>query len=375
MALIGAARFEELRIERLGELRRLRAEGVKVVGFFSHYVPVELIRAAGAEPVRLLRGGYDAEVRGERYLRSDTCPVCLSTAGNFEMGRSGANLLYGCVDVLVSVNTCDMLRRLPETLHRCFDLPVFAVYMPRTSEPLPHRLAEFKRQLEWLGRELGAFTGRGFDAVRLAPEIERSNSLRGRLRAIDAARLGDDPAVGESDILDLVALAGLMDQDRFGTLLEDLPVATSARRHGRRGRPRLMLGGSEIVWQDRWLIELVESRADVVTDMLHTGTRWFADDCGNGGDLMDDLAEYYFTRPDMMRRPNCAVYTNVHRQVEQYRVSGLVYKTLLYCDPWRFEAVRLRHEIGIPMLTLDGNYSTENREQMRTRVEAFMENL
>jgi hypothetical protein len=39
MAVIGAERFEELRLERLDELRRLRAEGVKVVGFFSHYVP------------------------------------------------------------------------------------------------------------------------------------------------------------------------------------------------------------------------------------------------------------------------------------------------------------------------------------------------
>jgi benzoyl-CoA reductase/2-hydroxyglutaryl-CoA dehydratase subunit BcrC/BadD/HgdB len=388
MAVIGAERFEELRLERLDELRRLRAEGVKVVGFFSHYVPVELICAAGAEPVRLLRGGYDAEVRGERYLRSDACPVCLSTVGNFELGRSGANLLYGSVDALVSVNTCDMLRRLPETLHRHFGLPVFDVYMPRTSESLPHRLAEFRRQLEWLGRELGAFTGRGFDAVRLASGIGRGNRTRERLRAIDAARLGDDPAVGESDILDLVALAGFMDPDRFGVVLEDVKRmrnltlegrthqrTTPARRHERRSRPLLMMGGSEVAWQDRWLVNLVEDGADIVTDLLHTGTRWFADDCGTGGDPMDDLAEYYFTRPDMMRRPNCAVYTNVRWQIKQYRVSGLVYKTLLYCDPWSFEAVRLRNEIGVPMLTLDGNYSTENREQIRTRVEAFMENL
>ncbi len=375
MALIGAERFEELRLERLGELHRLRAEGVKVVGFFSHYAPVELIRAAGAVPVRLLRGGYDAEVRGERYLRSDACPVCLSTAGNFELGRSGEDLLYGSVGALVSVNTCDMLRRLPETLHRHFGLPVFDLYMPRTSEPLPHRLAEFRRRLELLGRELGAFTGRGFDAAGLAPEIEHGNRMRERLRAIDAARLGDGPAVSESDILDLVALAGFMDPDRFGVVLESLVSAAPATRHGRRGRPRLMLGGSEIAWQDRWLIELVEDGADIVTDLLHTGARWFADDCRTGGDPMDDLAEHYLARPDMMRRPNCAVYTSVRRQVERYRVSGLVYKTLLYCDPWSFEAVRLRHEIGIPMLPLDGNYSTENREQMRTRVEAFMENL
>ncbi|MEO0085356.1 MAG: 2-hydroxyacyl-CoA dehydratase family protein, partial [candidate division WOR-3 bacterium] len=61
--------------------------------------------------------------------------------------------------------------------------------------------------------------------------------------------------------------------------------------------------------------------------------------------------------------------------VASRRVAGLVFKTLLYCDAWSFEARRLHEELGIPVLAVDSDYSGQNREQVRTRVEAFLETL
>jgi benzoyl-CoA reductase/2-hydroxyglutaryl-CoA dehydratase subunit BcrC/BadD/HgdB len=52
-----------------------------------------------------------------------------------------------------------------------------------------------------------------------------------------------------------------------------------------------------------------------------------------------------------------------------------VYKTLLYCDPYSFEAQRLKRALGLPFLHLDTDYAHENRAQVRTRVEAFLELL
>ena len=150
-------------------------------------------------------------------------------------------------------------------------------------------------------------------------------------------------------------------------------VAARPRSDAR--RPRLMLGGSILAEDDRWLLDLVEEKADIVTDILCTGTRWFAEDVPSGGAPLDRLARFYFSRPCMHRRPNSALYGYAQRLAREFRVQGLVYKTMLYCDPWNFEARRLQEALRISMLHLDTDYSTENREQVRTRVEAFLETL
>jgi benzoyl-CoA reductase/2-hydroxyglutaryl-CoA dehydratase subunit BcrC/BadD/HgdB len=131
----------------------------------------------------------------------------------------------------------------------------------------------------------------------------------------------------------------------------------------------------------------VEEKADFVTDILCTGTRWFAEDVPDEGERGNDeveerecdplarLARFYFGRDCMCRRPNRALYDYARQLTARFRVQGLVYKTLLYCDPYSFEVKRLQQALGIPVLHLDTDYSSENREQVRTRVEAFVETL
>jgi benzoyl-CoA reductase/2-hydroxyglutaryl-CoA dehydratase subunit BcrC/BadD/HgdB len=83
MELIPRATLAQIRQERVEELGDLRMQGTKVVGYFCIYAPVELVQAAGAIPVRLMRGGHAAEEAGERYLRADACSFCNACMGNF----------------------------------------------------------------------------------------------------------------------------------------------------------------------------------------------------------------------------------------------------------------------------------------------------
>jgi benzoyl-CoA reductase/2-hydroxyglutaryl-CoA dehydratase subunit BcrC/BadD/HgdB len=387
MELIPRATFEQIRYERVEEITAARGQGTKVVGYFCIYAPVELVQAAGATPVRLMRGGHAAEEAGERYLRSDACSFCNACMGNFDL-----NPVYKQVDAVVSVNTCDMMRRLPESIEKHFGIPVFQLYMPRTSEPLPHRVAEFRRQLELLAGEMAALTGSAIATVRLESEIAAFNRLRGMLRQASDTRRMNGPLLSGGTMLDLAATAWLLGPVKAVSLIEEVLRMVAARPRPESQRPRLMLGGSMLTDDDRWLLEMVEERADIVTDILCTGTRWFAEDVpgegesGNGevgrlergrsgGNPLDRLARFYFSRPCMHRRPNLSMYEYAQMLAGEFRVQGLVYKTLLYCDPWNFEARRLQEALGVPMLHLDTDYSTENREQVRTRVEAFLETL
>jgi benzoyl-CoA reductase/2-hydroxyglutaryl-CoA dehydratase subunit BcrC/BadD/HgdB len=370
MELIPRATFKQIRHERVEEIVVARRQGAKVVGYFCVYAPVELVQAAGAIPVRLMRGGHAAEEEGERYLRSDACSFCNACMGNFELDP-----VYKQVDAVVSVNTCDMMRRLPESIERHFGIPVFQLYMPRTSEPLPHRVAEFRRQLDLLAEELRALTGNAIGEQRLESEIAAFNRLRDMLRQASDTRQADSPLLSGSTMLDLAVTAWLLGPVKAVSLIEEVLRMVAARPRPEGRRPRLMLGGSTLTEDDRWLLDLVEEKADIVTDILCTGTRWFAEDVPAEGAPLDRLARFYFSRPCMHRRPNLSMYEYAQKLAHEFRVQGLVYKTLLYCDPWNFEARRLQESLGIPMLHLDTDYSTENREQLRTRVEAFLETL
>ena len=370
MELIPRATFEQIRHERVEEIAAARRQGAKVVGYFCIYAPVELVQAAGVIPVRLMRGGHAAEEAGERYLRSDACSFCSACMGSFELDP-----VYKQIDAVVSVNTCDMMRRLPESIEKHFGIPVFQLYMPRTSEPLPHRVAEFRRQLELLAGQMATLTGSVSDAERVESEIAAFNRLRGMLRQASDTRRMNGPLLSGSTMLDLAATAWLLGPVKAVSLVEEVLRMVAARPRPEGRRPRLMLGGSMLTEDDRWLLDLVEEKADIVTDILCTGTRWFAEDVPADGTPLDRLARFYFSRPCMHRRPNSSMYAYVQKLAGEFRVQGLVFKTLLYCDSWNFEARRLQEALGIPMLHLDTDYATENREQMRTRVEAFLETL
>ncbi|MCX6841038.1 MAG: 2-hydroxyacyl-CoA dehydratase family protein [candidate division WOR-3 bacterium] len=370
MELIPRATFEQIRHERVEEIATAREHGTKVVGYFCINAPVELVQAAGAIPVRLMRGGQAAEEAGEKYLRVDACSFCNSCMGNFERDQ-----LYRQIDAVLSVNTCDMMRRLPESIEKHFGIPVYQLYMPRTSEPLPHRVAEFRRQLDGLAGELATLTGSAIGPERLESAIAAFNRLRGMLRQASDTRRMDAPLLSGGTMLDLAVTAWLLGPVKAISLIEEVLRILAARPRREGQRSRLMLGGSILTEDDRWLVDMVEEKADIVTDILCTGTRWFVEEVPSDGEPLDRLARFYFSRPCMHRRPNSAMYEYARGLARDFRVEGLVYKTLLYCDPWSFEARRLQEALGIPMLHLDTDYSTENREQVRTRVEAFLETL
>jgi benzoyl-CoA reductase/2-hydroxyglutaryl-CoA dehydratase subunit BcrC/BadD/HgdB len=370
--MIDRETFERVRLKHLSELTGQQQQGRKLVGYFCIYAPVEVIHAAGAIPIRLMKGGHAAETAGEKFLRSDACSFCSSCLGNFELDP-----LYRQVDAVVAVNTCDMMRRLPEAIQAHFGKAVYQLYLPRTSEPLPHRLAEFSRQLAELGRALAELTGIRPDE-HLAEAIDFFNRLRSLLRQAHETRRTDRPLLSESAMLDLAATAWFLGPVKAESFIDSVLRIIWARPRPESSRPRLMLGGSMMTEDDRWLLEMIEERADIVTDILCTGTRWFAEDVPPEGHetALRALAGFYYTRiPCMHRRPNDALYEYARRQAKEFRVAGFVYKTLLYCDPYNFEAKRLKAALGMPMLHLDTSYSQENREQVRTRVEAFLELL
>ena len=63
---------------------------------------------------------------------------------------------------------------------------------------------------------------------------------------------------------------------------------------------------------------------------------------------------------------------------EAYAVEGAIYHNLRLCTLFQFETPAVRdalREVGVPMLDLQTDYTAEDTEQLRTRVQAFLEML
>ena len=54
-------------------------------------------------------------------------------------------------------------------------------------------------------------------------------------------------------------------------------------------------------------------------------------------------------------------------------LEGVVYHTLQFCDYYGFEYAKLREMLPVPLLKIESDGTTQSREQLRTRLEAFAE--
>lgn len=56
-------------------------------------------------------------------------------------------------------------------------------------------------------------------------------------------------------------------------------------------------------------------------------------------------------------------------------LKGIIYATVNFCDFYGFEYGWLKHETMIPLMKLETDYTTQGQGQIKTRLEAFYENL
>jgi benzoyl-CoA reductase/2-hydroxyglutaryl-CoA dehydratase subunit BcrC/BadD/HgdB len=71
-------------------------------------------------------------------------------------------------------------------------------------------------------------------------------------------------------------------------------------------------------------------------------------------------------------------FDHVLRMIDEFRVDGVIFYTLKFCDPFLFDVPLLKERLaekGIPTLRLEGDYTPGTLGRVRTRIEAFIEML
>ncbi|MFQ5903300.1 MAG: 2-hydroxyacyl-CoA dehydratase subunit D [Candidatus Binatia bacterium] len=377
--------LEETLRTRPEELKQERRAGRKVVGYFCNYVPEELIHAAGAIPLRLGEGGQkEAEREGGEYITANSCSFAKSCIGG--RARSSDPFLTA-VDCIAEAPACVQMEWVLEVWEEYFGVPVLPIGLPRkfdTAEGLDYYLEElvdFRQRLE-------RFTERPITQVALEESVELYNGIRKKLNAIYGFLREDTSPISWEEGLEVVQAGFVLHRQCYLKLLEAIweECQESLRHIADAGMdtpgPRLLVAGSILAPGDKKLLDVArELGANIVMDELCTGSRWFWNDVEEPS--LEGLARRCLLKPPCATLPDIRKEGNVRREhlkqlIQEWRIDGVVYYTLRFCDAYSFKVEADRHwleEMGISLLHINSEYSSINQGQIRTRLEAFMELL
>jgi len=367
---------------RLDELRDFKEKGGKVVGTLCVFAPNELIIASGAKIVRLCSGYYDS-VHPANELLGDAglCPLVKSTLGNRMVG---SDPLFELCDLVVAPATCDGKMKLGEILADF--IPVVMLNVPRvkTGDTTSRMWLE---EMKYLMYRLEDLTGKKITKKGIREAMEQYNEAV-RLWGLLMETRKEDPVTMWGQDLMLVSQAALMDDlPRWCENMEKLITELSEMRlredwAGNSESPRILLAGSPIVWPNWKIPRLIEeSDGIIIADELCSSSRLLQDpmvvDEGSRISMLRAIAERYLypcTCPCFT--PNDERTIRMNNLIEDYKLDGVLFHVLRGCHLNNLEASRIDKELRgrhIPMLKIETEYDEGDVEQIRTRVEAFLE--
>jgi benzoyl-CoA reductase/2-hydroxyglutaryl-CoA dehydratase subunit BcrC/BadD/HgdB len=355
----------------LGEWKK---RGGKVIGCMYHYVPEEMVSAAGALPYRLrATGSAGTELSEARFTQVN----CTFVRHLFDSAVRGDQEF---LDGVVSVNNCDHIRRLYDNW--VAEIPTaYSHFMVFPKKSGPEQVVAYRRELEGFRASLRGHLGLQITDAELTEAIQLHNETRGLQRTLCELKQSDTPPLTGADTLAVMVAGTCMPRQEYNALLRQV-LADSREAAGISGyAARLMVVGGEI--DDPGFIDVIESQNGlVVSDLLGYGYRACARDVSTEGDPLTALSRYQVMErpadPHLFGRTTAERDEYLMRIIRDYRVEGVVSVRLMQCDHWGFEQTNLSKYLkkrGIPHLALETEYVLGAEGQIRTRVQAFIESI
>ena len=364
---------------RIKELQDAKAQGRKIVGTFCVFVPEEIILAANGVCVGLCAGAEIGKEAAEKILPRNTCALIKSFVG-FKLARL-CPYIESC-DLVVGETTCDGKKKAYEIFADY--APVYVMEIPQMKNACDRDL--WKAEILRFKDKIEEITGNQITAEKLASAIKLVNDRRRALQRLNQLRAAVPTPISGRDVLLINQVSFYDDPSRFTQQINKLCDELEERVKARQGivpenTPRLMLSGCPMAvpnWKLPYLIE--SSGAVIVGEESCIGTRNTRDLVTEGTqsleEMLDALADRYMHIDCACFTPNTERLDNITAMAKDLKVDGVIHYGLSFCTPYATEAFKVEKVLeaaGIPLLAIETDYSMEDVEQLKTRVEAFVE--
>ncbi len=367
---------------RIKELLDEKKEGRKIVGSYCVFVPEEIVLAANATLIGLCSGADFAMEEVEKYLPRNTCALIKSAFG-FKLGKVCPYL--ESADMVVGENTCDGKKKAYETLD-CLVDNLYVMDLPQVKseqgkELLKQEYIRFKESVENL-------TGRKITAESLKQAIKTVNAKRAAIHRLSSLRKYNPSPISGLDALLANQVFFYDNPGRFTDSVNKICDELEKRVEEKKGvfpakTPRILISGCPQAVPNWKLPYLIETSGAVIVGeescVGERGTRNLTDDSGETvEEMMDAITDRYFKVDCAIFTPNQDRCDHVKEMYKEYNADGVIHYGLQFCQPYIMESIPVEkalEESEIPTLRIETDYSMEDAGQLKTRIEAFIEQL
>ena len=366
--------FSELSI---ADLDTWQQEGNKIAGVYCIYAPNELIRAAGIAPVSLC-GKKEAPIKdAEQDLPASLCPLIKSSYG---YAVTDTCPFFSFSDILIAETTCDGKKKMYELMGEL--KPLHLMQLPHTQKGAAP-LAYWMEGLRDLERFLVACSGIKVTEAELHAQIVLQNKIRKALYDISILAADKRSPLTASDMLAVqesksFAVYPEKYLAQLTTLRKELGEFLNQPDLPEQSGPRLLLTGCPVGKGSDKVIAIAESLGARVVAMENcSGLKGMTLPVDESGDPYETIARRYLQVPCSCMTPNPHRPESIKEMVETFQVDAIVDMTWLGCHTYNAESTTLQRftetHLGLPFLHLETDYSESDEEQLRTRIEAFIE--
>ena len=344
------------------------------MGWKCTYVPEEIILAAGFMPYRIM-GANIGIGKAKAYLQGSLNPYtqsCLECALNGE---------YDFLKGIIIGNSDDASRRLFDVWQKYLKTAfVYLFDIPKTISE--DALRRYKLEIENLIKQIENSFKVKISEISLRNSVKTINETRYLLNSLSELRKSNGCLIKSNDFLEIMKLAMTVPKDLFNRkvslFLKEMQRYENANLAANEG-PRILLTGS---FQDQpWLSEVIEELGgNVVCEDICTRLRYFANQVDEKEkDILYAISKRYLTKPPCARMVELdRRIAHIHSLVREFNISGVIYHMLKFDDPYLFEFPEVKQYLrdnGIPVLLIESDHRLGAKEQVKTRIQAFLETL
>ena len=352
----------------------------KTIGTYCVMAPPELIYASGAVPVKLCSGNYTAFSIGDDIAPRDACPLVKAVAG---FKQTGLMPVYEDCSMMIVPITCDCKKKIAGMLsERC---EVTTLHIPATREDKD--IEAFMNQLYDLMEKLENVTGNTITYQSLSDGFRKVGYAQYELSEFIRLKKQMPYLIRGSHAMAILNSASYMPADEWGKALHKVNLSLEKRIAENKTvtskkLPRIMLTGSPIVFPNIKIPLLIEEMGGIVAgDETCMGERGMWDPAVITDNSFDGMISALANRA--LRPCPCPTFADnsqriyrLKQLIKENKIQGVIYHVLRGCLVYDFEYRRIEEELGklgIPVIRLESDYNEEDIEQLRIRIEAFIE--
>lgn len=358
-------------------LNEAKEKGKKVVGTYCLYSPSEIAVAAGAIPVSLCGTKNDPIAKAEEILPRSICPLIKSSFG-FAMNDSCPYL--AAADIVVADTTCDGKKKMYELLKEYKDIILLQLPQVQNEDALTYWRNQFKLLVDRLENEFGV----KITDEKLRDAIKLMNRERLTIKAVmDLARRKPSPITG-NELVEVGFKTSFFPDKEVGiSMMEAIAEEIGLRADAgeacyAENTPRILLTGVPVGLGSHKLVRLIEECGGNVVCLDNCSgykkTRVMMDETA---DPLTEMARRYLDVPCSVMSPNPNRYAAIKEIARDFSVDAIVDLNWQGCQTYTIESWTLkkfvRDELKLPFLQIETDYSETDSEQLKVRVEAFLE--